>query len=249
MHSTLARRRGLGALAAAGVAAVVTAAAVPARAAAAPALFTPRCARDVSDFIIGQTVPVAGVGFTPGRLSGVRLTWNGHYGGYADTNALSGFRALIFPPPQKRWQRRWTLTAVDQANPALRASRSVEVVKVGVVEPKHTHPSAGITRRLHGFANKTTYASFAFGGRIRATVKLGRPRGACGNLTKRMRALPARVRYGKWTIYYSYRRHFGRADARHGRYVIAKEYSASRLIHFRAAAASPARAAPGAFAR
>ena len=65
-----------------------------------------------------------------------------------------------------------------------------------------TFTSRRVTYTARGFLpGKAVYAHFRFGGRTRRDVKIGIARGACGIVSKKMRLLPAKTRFGRWAIY------------------------------------------------
>ena len=59
-----------------------------------------------------------------------------------------------------------------------------------------------MTFRGRGFTGPgTVYAHYLFGGKLRKTVVLAAPQGACGTFTVRRRQIPVRrARIGKWTL-------------------------------------------------
>jgi hypothetical protein len=68
--------------------------------------------------------------------------------------------------------------------------------------PNPKGPRQAVTYTARGFTpGKTVYAHFRYGGITRRTVSLGVAKGVCGIATKRMRALPTKVRYGSWRAY------------------------------------------------
>ena len=160
-----------------------------------------------------QTMPVAASGFTPGRFITVytnttqnpapRVLVSGTLDG------IGGYQTVTTPPPFTKGDRgnleTFNLIAEDKTNPALPllAVAPFQVVRFGMTRsPSPERPRQRVTYTARGFApGKRVYAHFRFGGVTRRTVSLGIAKGPCGITSKRMRALPTRVRYGNWRAY------------------------------------------------
>jgi len=159
-----------------------------------------------------QTMPVVAVGFTPGSFVTV----------YTNTTAtptpriltssrldgVGGFQAATLPPPFTKSNgnlETFSLIAEDKANPAapILATVPFQVVRFGMTRtPNPKRPRQKVTYTARGFIpGKPVYAHFRFKGVTRRTVSLGTAKGPCGITSKRMRALPTKVRYGAWRAY------------------------------------------------
>jgi hypothetical protein len=164
-------------------------------------------------FISGQeTMPVVAAGFTPGALITIytsptaRLSPRILTSGRAD--AAGGFQAAALPPPFTKSTgnlEAFNIIAEDKTNPAapVVVAAPFQVVRFGMTRnPNPKRPRQSVTYTARGFMpGKTVYAHFRFGGKTRRTVSLGEAKGPCGITSKRMRALPTKVRYGAWRAY------------------------------------------------
>lgn len=178
-----------------------------------------------------QTMPVAAAGFTPGGL--VTLYTNSRAATTprillsVRVNAVGGFQTATLPPPFTRSGdnlETFNLIAEDKTDPAapVIAIAPFQVVRFGMTRsPEPKRPGQAVTYTARGFLpGKRVYAHFRHGGRTnsdergwrrattRRTVSLGIAKGPCGITSKRMRALPTRVRYGSWRVYVDQSRRF-----------------------------------------
>lgn len=198
-----AARRALAAL----PAVVVAAAAAPAQ--AAPQIQTLPCV----PYVLGQqTMPVTATGFTPNQFVTVytnsmasptpRILTSSRL------NELGAFTTTVAPPPFTKSNgnlETFNLIAEDRTNPALPVivASPFQVVRFGLTRsPNPKRPRQRVTYTARGFApGKPVYAHFRFAGKTRRTVSLGVAQGPCGIASKKMRALPTKVRYGSWRAY------------------------------------------------
>lgn len=178
-----------------------------------------------------QTMPVAAAGFTPGGLvtlytstanrpaprilTSARLDGLGGLLSVPPAQAVPGVTQHQLPPsfaPLNRNLQTFTLFAEDRSNPAapIVASSSFQVVRFGMTrKPNPKRPSQTVTYTARGFfPGRPVYAHFRFRGVTRRTVSLGVAKGPCGITTRKMRALPTKVRYGTWRAYIDQSRRF-----------------------------------------
>ena len=197
-------------LAASSAAALAAAAADAGAADAAPTIATKiPC---VANLGIGgaRTLPVVGSGFsphgdvalststrsnpTPRSLASVRADANGNISSRVDPPALRSNSTTL---------QAFNLIAVEPANPANTATATFREVRFGFdARPSTGRPARRVTYTARGFLpGGAVYAHFRFRGRTRRDVKLGVAAGPCGIVSKKMRLLPTKTRFGRWTIY------------------------------------------------
>ncbi len=178
-----------------------------------------------------QTMPVAAAGFTPGGFVTLYTNTNAdptpRILTSARLDAVGGFQAITLPPPLTKSDANletFNLIAEDRTNPTapVIAAAPFQVVRFGLTRsPKPKRPHQAVRYTARGFLpGKRVYAHFRYGGRTnpgergwrravtRRTVSLGIAKGPCGITSKRMRALPTRVRYGAWRAYVDQSRTF-----------------------------------------
>jgi hypothetical protein len=149
----------------------------------------------------GTTMVVTGGGFTPG--ASVRLSYSN--AGPAPVNATAdgagNFVQSIPAPAISRSEQAITIGATDGANSGAAAAR-VTKTELTIRPSRRVAPTRRVRYRVRGFPGlRRIYGHYVHRGRRRATVRLTRPRGACGVFTRRMRILPVRrLRFGRWTI-------------------------------------------------
>jgi hypothetical protein len=69
------------------------------------------------------------------------------------------------------------------------------------VNPKQAAPTRMVRFRGRGFLDSgPVYAHYVYRGRLRETVRMGRPTGACGEFSARRRQIPVRPRTGTWLV-------------------------------------------------
>ncbi|HYH90407.1 MAG TPA: hypothetical protein VEX67_14320 [Solirubrobacteraceae bacterium] len=201
-----ALRRALALLPLGALATVVTAA--PAGAAV---LNTDACVR----YVGGKDQPpmaIGGGGFTPnGVITLATKTKTTPRPARLTSSPLqpTGLFLKTTRPPQFSSPRRnleaFTLIGVDRTNPQapITATTPFRMVRFGLTsKPAPKRPTSRITYTARGFTTgRRVYIHFRFGGVTRRTVSLGVAKGPCGMVSRRMRALPTRARYGEWTSY------------------------------------------------
>ncbi len=168
-----------------------------------------------------KTLPVTASGFRPNRV--VEIYWNTNAKKTprlltsSTTDAAGGFRKLVRPPRFTKRTRnieRFNLIAAERSDPRAPVihATSFRVVRFGMNRrPRPKRPGQTVKWTARGFIpNKRVYAHFRFGSITRRTVSLGIARGRCGTTSRRMRALPTKVRYGAWQVYIDQSKRFSR---------------------------------------
>lgn len=165
-------------------------------------------------YIAGQqTMPVVATGFTPLGFATIytnsaadpipKILTSGRLDG------IGALQTAAFPPTFTKSNdnlQTFNLLAEDKSNPAapiVAPPVPFQVVRFGsTISPSPRRPSQRVRFTARGFAaNKRVYIHFRFAGVTRRTVSLGVAKGACGIATRRMRALPTKARYGRWTAW------------------------------------------------
>lgn len=179
-----------------------------------------------------QTMPIAASGFTPGGLltlytstassavprvlTTARLDALGAFLSVpASTATAPGATQHQLPPPfapRNRDHQTFTLYGEDKSNPGapILASTDFQVVRFGMTrQPSPKRPHQRVTFTARGFfPGSRVYAHFRYRGRTRRTVSLGVAQGPCGITSRKMRALPTKIRYGRWRAYIDQSRRF-----------------------------------------
>jgi hypothetical protein len=168
-------------------------------------------------------VPIAGAGFTPSANLGVKLNWpGGDLAGYGTTDSTGRFLSRFLGPARLisskvGFQKTYTLTATDGANPTLADTAKVVFIHAGLLAtPLRTRPHDLKTYKFYGFpAHKNIYAHYVFGGKLRKSKFVGKAKGPCGKLRHRMPLIPNDVksRLGDWKIYFSNKKTFSHKSA------------------------------------
>jgi len=159
-----------------------------------------------------QSMPIVAAGFTPGSFVTVYTNTTANPTPRILTSsrldALGGFQLATLPPPFTKTNgnlETFNLIVEDKTNPAapIIAAVPFQVVRFGMTRnPTPKRPRQRVTYTARGFTpGKPVYAHFSFKGVTRRTVSLGTAKGPCGITSKRMRALPTKVRYGAWRAY------------------------------------------------
>ncbi len=196
-------------LAASSAAAIAASAALAADAGAATIASTTPCVANLG-FEKAFTLRLAGSGYTPSAP--VRLVSTSPSDPTprplttVTADAGGNINSRIDPPtlrtPATRRQA-FTLVATDATNPANTATTSFTQVAFGFdAKPSTGRPSRKVTYTARGFLpGQPVFAHFRFNGITRRDVRLGVANSPCGIVTKRMRLLPTKTRFGTWTVY------------------------------------------------
>ncbi|MEA2186099.1 MAG: hypothetical protein QOK16_1110 [Solirubrobacteraceae bacterium] len=189
---------------AASAAAIILAMAAPGQAAT---VATTPCVPYVSGI---KNMPLAVSGFTPGSLVTIKSAPKGsmtpEYLASGTADPAGNFATTVYPPsfnPFSRNLQTFGLFATDNVNPALVAAAVYQQVKPGyTTNPSTGKPTRSAIHTVRGFpTGKNTYLHFRFQGATKRNVKLGKTKGACGIVSKRLPLLPTRSRPGTWTVY------------------------------------------------
>lgn len=170
---------------------------------------------DKKCYVSGTAVNVAGSGFGPGNS--IFVTGNQMFAAAtADPGGIfsSRLRAPSLGAFIRPGSKSFKITATDQAT-NVTASTKIRVANLtfatssGVKSPRSKR-----TWRFSGFIQKRgkpIYGHFRRAGKTYANYRFGKPKGACGTLTKRAPGIPAKnVRPGKWLIQVDYKKRYSR---------------------------------------
>jgi hypothetical protein len=199
--------------AALGGAALLVSIAAPASAAAAPVVAAASpCVR-----YVGTKPPSPSLGVvTSGWAANTPLSFSfaGANVGSGTTDPTGAFTtgATPFTPPKpKRNLQTVTLSAQDGAGNT--ASAQVKLVKLGVTVPKgRFKPSRRVKYRAFGFApGRRLYLFVRRGGETKKRVLLGRTKGDCGLLTKKLPLMPLKhPKAGVYDFWYSHSKRYSK---------------------------------------
>jgi hypothetical protein len=158
---------------------------------------------DGKTLIEREKVDVSGTGYTPGALVDVTVEGKVVRSGVT-TDAAGNLPLQVVDSPYRGGPPRpFTVTAAEQGNPASSATLTAEATALNVgIQPSSARPSQRVAFRGRGFTGTgKVYAHYLYGGKVRRTVTLATPQGACGTFTVRRRQIPVRrARIGKWTL-------------------------------------------------
>lgn len=189
------------------VVALASAAAVAAPANAA-VLAVPPCVVDYGPIGL-MNLPIGGTGFTPGGSVAIESATvssplrGGVTSATADAAGNVYTRTATLGFSGETSDQTYVLIATDRTDPAITASTVLRQVRFGFgARPDTGRPTRKVRYIARGFLpGKTVYAHFRFGGKTRRNVTVGVPRAPCGIVSKRMRLLPTKTRFGTWTVY------------------------------------------------
>ena len=150
-----------------------------------------------------EAVPLRATGFTPNALVDITIDGRpvaGASGIQADPNGA--FEGSVPAPYRPRGESRFTVTLTESGRPANTVSAVSRVTALTVtVTPKQTAPTRRVRFAGRGFTGDgPVYAHYVYRGRLRETVRMGRPRGPCGTFSARRRQIPVRARTGIWMV-------------------------------------------------
>lgn len=197
---------------------LAAAAAAAPSAQAAPTILTMPCV----PYVAGQlTMPILAAGFTPNNFVTVYTnSTRSPTPRILTASRLDGlgiFRMTTLPPSFSKPNgnvEAFNLIAEDRTNPAapVIATMPFQVVRFGLTRsPSPKRPRQTVKYTARGFEpGKRVYAHFRYKRSTRRTVSLGIAKGPCGITSRRMRALPTKVRYGPWRAYIDQSRTFSR---------------------------------------
>jgi hypothetical protein len=188
--------------------------ALPSSASAAELIVSPqkRC------YSSGEAVNLIGTGFSP--LGSATVTRDGTLLGSLNTDANGAFNGVL-TVAQNSGKQAKTYTATDGTDSSLTGSAQITVssVRVGLA-PASGAPGRILTVTARGFTTGRTLWAHVTRGRSTRNFKVGRLKGACGNLKTRRRLLPRNAAVGVHTIQFdTFRRYNSRQRVR-DRYTI-----------------------------
>lgn len=157
-------------------------------------------------------LPIVATGFTPGSFVRVYMSPANKPPAIAtstNADAAGAFGLQAFPPsfaPFNRNLQTFNLIGEDRTNPAapIVGASTFQMARFGLTSSPSSpkRPKQKVKYTARGFtAGKPVYIHFRFGGKTRKTVKLGVAKGPCGIVSRRMSAVPTKVRYGDWRTY------------------------------------------------
>jgi hypothetical protein len=198
----------------AAAAAVVLSLAAPAGASAASLVVSPQ--KDC--YSSGESVNLLGSAFSP--LGSVSITRDGDPVGSLNTDASGAFNGIL-TLAQNSGRQAKTYTATDGRDGSLTASAQITVsaVRVGL-RPSTGAPGRRLRINARGFTTGKTLWAHVVRGRSKRHIRIGRLRGACGNLTARRRLLRPGAALGVYTIQFDTFRRYRASRPVRDRYTI-----------------------------
>lgn len=189
-----------------GGAALFTVLAAPAPASAAPMVQTTvPCVRfvDLDPSATVAPLPTLGVS-TSGWAASTLLSFtvDGAVVGTGQADNLGAYnnQTGLFKPPEPKGNLQTSTLIVNGA-----ATTQFRIVRLTVQVPSRAKPSKRVKYRVFGFQpGKRVYLFVRRGGKTKGRFTLGKPRGDCGTLTKKLRYMPLRRwRTGKYEYWYT----------------------------------------------
>lgn len=158
-----------------------------------------------------EPVNLLGGGFTPNGA--VTVSRDGFFFPTPLTASPAGIVSgrLAAPVVDPLEERRFTVVATDQANPALTASVTPLATRLSVVvRPGGGRPATRRRITARGFTEGGTLYAHVVRGRSRRTVRVGRLTQPCGKLTTRKRIFRRGTRNGNYKVQFDTRRRYRR---------------------------------------
>jgi hypothetical protein len=156
----------------------------------------------------GERLTLYGVGFTPNGSAAVSLDGKGL--GLATSNA-QGLLTGQIRLGSIRGERNRVVTAVDQANPANQASAPFRATGVAVsVRPRRAGPGKRVRVKAYGFTGSRRLYAHVRRGRFRKNVGLGRLKGSCGKLSRRVKVFAKGTSPGIYIVQFDGKRRYSR---------------------------------------
>jgi hypothetical protein len=171
--------------------------------AAALAVFPPKpCYRS------GEKVGLFGTGFTPNGSAAVAL--DGTRLGLAAADAQGYIRGQV-TLGSIRGERNRSLTAVDQSNPGNVGALALHASGVAVsVRPRRAGPGKRVRVRAYGFTGSKRLYAHVRRGRFRRNVRIGRLKGNCRKLSRRVKVFSRATRPGVYKVQFDGKRRYSR---------------------------------------
>jgi hypothetical protein len=133
--------------------------------------------------------------------------------GVADNAGAYNNQGRLFTPPAPKGNLQTSTLAVNGA-----ASTQFRIVRLTVQVPSRAKPSTRVKYRMFGFQpGKRVYLFVRRGGKTKGRFALGKPKGECGTLTKKLRYMPLRRwSTGKYEYWYTQDRKYSKATRIYG---------------------------------
>jgi hypothetical protein len=152
----------------------------------------------------GESVSFLGTGFTPttdpANPNQANVTRPGTNVGLLDVDANGAFNGVLTVALDSGRETR-TYTATDLTDPSITASAQITVSSVRVdLRPTNGAPGRILRINAHGFTTGKTLWAHVRRGKSKRNLKIGRLKGACGNLKTRKRLMPQNAAVGVHTV-------------------------------------------------
>lgn len=165
------------------------------------------------DAVTREPLTVRGAGFNPSATVDLAVD------GIVVATVRSGPDGTLPPstataPYQARDERPFSVRATERDAPASTATASSRVTALSLrVKPRRARPSRRVRFSGRGFTGSgRVWGHYSYAGKVRRTVRFGRPHGACGRFDVRRRQIPVRrPRTGTWTLQIDQQKAFSRA--------------------------------------
>jgi len=159
-----------------------------------------------------ESIHVRAHGFTPYAevvvlLDGVEVV-------RTPTDAVGYAEATVAAPYREQGEGEVVLTMQDPVNPAAAVIATTRVTALTTeLSPARAQPSERVRFRGRGCTgDRGVYAHYLLRGRERRTVRLAKPRGACGTFSVRRRQIPVRrPDTGRWLVQVDQKRRYSEA--------------------------------------
>jgi hypothetical protein len=203
-----------------GGAALLIVLAAPAPASAAPIVATTvPCVRfvDLDPSAAVNVLPTLGVS-SSGWAASTPLTFtvDGAEVGRGPADNLGAYnnQSGLFRPPEPKGNLQTSTLSVNNGA----ASTQFRIVRLTVQVPAKAKPSTRVKYRVFGFQpGKRVYLFVRRGGKTKGRFALGKPKGDCGTLTKKLRYMPLRHwRTGKYEYWYTQDKKYSKATRIYG---------------------------------
>jgi hypothetical protein len=157
-----------------------------------------------------ETVRLEAGGFTPNALVDVTIDGEVVGGLPVQADPRGAVVGDVPAPYQRRGERAFTVSLAETGNTANAVTAESRVTALSVaVRPRQAEPTRRVRFSGRGFTRRgPVFAHYVFRGRVRRTVRMGRPRGACGTFAARRRQIPVRPRRGTWSVQFDQLRRF-----------------------------------------
>ena len=195
-----------------GLAGTLATLAVPSNASAAALLVGQKCARSGT-----PSFNMATSGWAPGASLTIHLGSFGHTVTADGSGVFSTAGAPLTAPVLSRpGVKTFSLTVTDGVTTA--GPVRTKIVRRGVLVPDRAKPAQTVRYRGYGFpVHKRLYLHVRRGGKTKGTFRIGRPSGACGLVTRKLRYMPLRRwSTGTYDFWFSNTRTFRKSRTLYG---------------------------------